>query len=70
MDHVRWDVFSQGPPNALFWHATIYIDDMIYGYATSHTKNGAQDEAAAKATSNLKREMGQTGQTGQTDVSG
>ncbi|KAG1741223.1 hypothetical protein EDD22DRAFT_1053457 [Suillus occidentalis] len=78
-DHVRWEVFSQGPPNALIWHATIYIDDMNYGYATSRTRAGAQDQAAAMATSSLDREtgqtgqmrqMGQTGQMGQTDVSG
>ncbi|KAG2756324.1 hypothetical protein P692DRAFT_20948959 [Suillus brevipes Sb2] len=57
MDHVRWEVYSQGPPNALTWHATIYIDDMNYGYASWHTKNGAQDEAARKALYNLQREF-------------
>ncbi|KIK47629.1 hypothetical protein CY34DRAFT_799142 [Suillus luteus UH-Slu-Lm8-n1] len=55
-DHVRWEVYSQGPPNALTWHATIYIDDMNHGYAQSRTRGGAQDEAARQAYNNLKRE--------------
>ncbi|KAG2103011.1 hypothetical protein BD769DRAFT_1506521 [Suillus cothurnatus] len=55
-EHVRWEVHSQGPPNALIWHATVYIDDMNYGYATSGTRGGAQDEAARKACDNLRRE--------------
>ncbi|KAG1813189.1 uncharacterized protein BJ212DRAFT_1367083 [Suillus subaureus] len=55
-DHVRWEIYSQGPPNASTWHATVYIDDMNYGYASSNTRGGAQDEAARQAYDHLKRE--------------
>ncbi|KAG2044550.1 hypothetical protein BDR03DRAFT_244773 [Suillus americanus] len=55
-DHVRWEIYSQGPPNALIWHATIYIDDMNYGYASSRTVACAQDDAAETAYNYLKRE--------------
>ncbi|KAG1774015.1 hypothetical protein EV702DRAFT_1200742 [Suillus placidus] len=55
-DHVTWEIYSQGPPNALTWHATIYIDDMNYGYASSRTAGGAQDFAAKTAYNHLKRE--------------
>ncbi|KAG1757057.1 hypothetical protein EDB19DRAFT_1900612 [Suillus lakei] len=55
-DHVRWEVYSQGPPNALTWHATIYIDDMNYGYASAPTRGAAQDMAAKQAYNHLRRE--------------
>ncbi|KAG2367685.1 hypothetical protein BDR07DRAFT_1392653 [Suillus spraguei] len=54
-DHVRWEIYSQGPANDLTWHATLFIDDMNYGHASSRTKGGAQDEAADIACDNLKR---------------
>ncbi|KAG2149493.1 hypothetical protein BD769DRAFT_1406486 [Suillus cothurnatus] len=56
-EHVKWEVESRGPPNNLTWYATVYIDDMNYGYGTSHTRGGAQDEAAKMACDNLRREM-------------
>ncbi|KAG2155676.1 hypothetical protein DEU56DRAFT_906852 [Suillus clintonianus] len=55
-DHVRWEVYSQGPPNALTWYATIYIDDMNYGYASARTRGDAQDMAAQQAYNHLRRE--------------
>ncbi|KAG1836588.1 hypothetical protein DFJ58DRAFT_729157 [Suillus subalutaceus] len=55
-DHVRWEVYSQGPPNNLIWDATVYIDDMNYGHAASPTRGGAQDEAAGQAYDFLRRE--------------
>ncbi|KAG1857604.1 hypothetical protein C8R48DRAFT_775525 [Suillus tomentosus] len=56
-DHVRWEVYSHGPPNALTWYATVYIDDMNHGHASSHTRGGAQDEAAKQAYNYLRAEM-------------
>ncbi|KAG1813193.1 uncharacterized protein BJ212DRAFT_1482663 [Suillus subaureus] len=55
-DHLRWEVYSQGPPNALTWHATVYIDDMNHGYASSNTRGGAKDTAAETAYNHLKYE--------------
>jgi hypothetical protein len=54
--HVAWRVYSQGPPDNLTWHATVYIDDMNYGYATARTSGGAQDRAANMASNYLRRE--------------
>ncbi|KAG1882891.1 kinase-like domain-containing protein [Suillus subluteus] len=70
-DHVRWEIYSQGPLHALTWHATVYIDDMIYGRGTARTRGGAQDQAAMQAAGILDRD-GETraGRTGQMDVSG
>ncbi|KAG1813191.1 uncharacterized protein BJ212DRAFT_1367093 [Suillus subaureus] len=56
-EHVRWEIHSQGPPNALTWYATVYIDDMNYGHASYRTVGGAQDNAAAMAYKHLKREI-------------
>ncbi|KAG2076778.1 hypothetical protein BDR04DRAFT_1148506 [Suillus decipiens] len=55
-DHFRWEFDRQGPANDPTWHATIFIDDMNYGQASSPTKRGAQDEAASIAYNKLKRE--------------
>ncbi|KAG1728312.1 hypothetical protein EDB19DRAFT_1747218 [Suillus lakei] len=55
-DHVRWEVYSQGPPNSLTWHTNFYIDDMNYGYASAPTRASAQELAAHQAYNNLKRE--------------
>lgn len=55
-DHVRWEVYSQGPPNATTWYATIYIDDQNFGYASAPTRGAAQDAAAQQAYEHLKRE--------------
>ncbi|KAG2138683.1 uncharacterized protein EDB93DRAFT_711902 [Suillus bovinus] len=55
-DHVRWEVYPQGPPNALTWYATIYIDDLNYSYASAPTRGAAQDAAAQQACENLKRD--------------
>ncbi|KAG2118124.1 uncharacterized protein F5147DRAFT_768261 [Suillus discolor] len=55
-DHVTWDVHSQGPPNALTWYATVYIDDIKHGDAASKTRGGAQDEAARQAYNWLRNE--------------
>ncbi|KAG1886021.1 hypothetical protein F4604DRAFT_1917700 [Suillus subluteus] len=55
-DHLRWETYSQGPPNALTWYATVYIDDMNHGHASSNTVGGAQDSAAQTAYNYLKRE--------------
>ncbi|KAG2138684.1 uncharacterized protein EDB93DRAFT_1253233 [Suillus bovinus] len=54
--HVRWEVYSRGPANALTWYATVYINDMNYGTASSHNKSGAQDDAARQARDNWRRE--------------
>ncbi|KAG1727182.1 uncharacterized protein EDB91DRAFT_1350368 [Suillus paluster] len=56
LDHVRWEVFSQGPPSCLTWFATIYIDDMNHGYAQARTRGAAQDSAAYQAYNHLRRE--------------
>ncbi|KAG2367687.1 hypothetical protein BDR07DRAFT_1478792 [Suillus spraguei] len=53
---VKWEIYSQGPANDLTWHATIYINDMNHGYASSRIKGDAQDEAADIACDNLIRE--------------
>ncbi|KAG1836589.1 hypothetical protein DFJ58DRAFT_846896 [Suillus subalutaceus] len=29
LEHVTWEVYSQGPPNALTWNATVYSKLMI-----------------------------------------
>ncbi|KAG2346940.1 hypothetical protein BDR05DRAFT_759542 [Suillus weaverae] len=55
-NHVRWEVCSQGPPNNLTWHATLYIDDMNYGYASSRSRGWAQDQTALYAYNYLRRE--------------
>ncbi|KAG2149494.1 hypothetical protein BD769DRAFT_338738 [Suillus cothurnatus] len=55
-DHVQWEVYPQGPPNNLTWHATVYIDDMKHGEASSRTRGGAQDNAAEQAYKHLKNE--------------
>lgn len=55
-DHIRWEVYSQGPPNASTWYATIYIDDLNYSHASAHTRGGAQDAAAQQAYEHLKQE--------------
>ncbi|KAG0707580.1 hypothetical protein DFH29DRAFT_632461 [Suillus ampliporus] len=55
-DHVRWEIFSQGPPNSLTWFATIYIDDMNYGHASARTRGAALDMAAQQACTYLRRE--------------
>jgi hypothetical protein len=55
-NHIRWEVHSQGPPNSLTWYATVYIDDMNYGYASHRTAGGAQDSAAETAYNYLTRE--------------
>ncbi|KAG2350916.1 hypothetical protein BDR05DRAFT_955053 [Suillus weaverae] len=60
-DHVVWEVYSQGPPNDLIWHATVYIDDINHGYASSRTVSGAQDSAAKTAYNHLKREISSRG---------
>ncbi|KAG2122940.1 kinase-like domain-containing protein [Suillus clintonianus] len=54
--HILWEVYSQGPPNALTWYAKIYIDDMNYGHASSRTKGAAQDAAAMMALNRLRKE--------------
>ncbi|KAG1793889.1 uncharacterized protein HD556DRAFT_1443270 [Suillus plorans] len=56
-DHVRWDVYSRGSPNALTWYATVYIDDINHGDASSRTRGGAQDEAAKQAYNWLRYEV-------------
>ncbi|KAG2044549.1 hypothetical protein BDR03DRAFT_939423 [Suillus americanus] len=53
-EHVRWEVYPQGPPNAIMWCATIYIDDMECGRASAPTRNAAQDAAAQQAYEKLK----------------
>lgn len=55
-DHVRWEVYSQGPLNATTWYATIYIDDLNYGHASASTRSAAQDAAAQQAYETLKGE--------------
>ncbi|KAG1904593.1 uncharacterized protein F5891DRAFT_1184016 [Suillus fuscotomentosus] len=55
-DHVRWEVNSQGPPNALVWYASVYIDDMNYGTASTRTRGGALDGAAEQACEHLSHE--------------
>ncbi|KAG1754768.1 uncharacterized protein EDB91DRAFT_251189 [Suillus paluster] len=55
-DHVQWDVSSKGPPNCPTWSATIYVDDMKYGYAQARTRGAAQDSAAQQACDHLRRE--------------
>ncbi|KAG2030802.1 hypothetical protein BDR03DRAFT_973980 [Suillus americanus] len=55
-DHIKWEVYSQGPPNDLTWHTTIYIDDLNYGYASAGTRSDAQDKAADIACTYLSRE--------------
>jgi hypothetical protein len=35
-EHVRWEVYSQGPPNALIWHATVYSKG-FWGVKFVHT---------------------------------
>lgn len=54
--HIRWETHSQGRPNDLTWHATVYIDDMNYGYASSSTVGNAQDRAAEAAYNYLRLE--------------
>ncbi|KAG2367681.1 hypothetical protein BDR07DRAFT_1478788 [Suillus spraguei] len=54
--HVRWECEQQGPANNPTWYATVFIDDMNYGHASSRTKSGAQNEAADIAYDNLIRE--------------
>ncbi|KAG1722539.1 kinase-like domain-containing protein [Suillus paluster] len=53
-EHVRWELFFQGPPHALTWMATIYIHDMNYGYGQAATKGAAQDKAAMMALERLQ----------------
>ncbi|KAG1886020.1 hypothetical protein F4604DRAFT_1724161 [Suillus subluteus] len=53
-EHVKWEVYSQGPPNATMWYATIYIDDVNYGHASAPTRSAAQDAAAQQAYEKLK----------------
>ncbi|KAG0697195.1 hypothetical protein DFH29DRAFT_947373 [Suillus ampliporus] len=52
-DHVRWEVVPRGPPHALIWRATIYIDGFIYGDASACTRSEAQDSAAMMALMTL-----------------
>ncbi|KAG2076788.1 hypothetical protein BDR04DRAFT_1148512 [Suillus decipiens] len=54
--HIRWETHSQGRANNLIWHATVYIDDMNYGYASSSTVGNAQDRAAEAAYNYLTLE--------------
>ncbi|KAG2050653.1 hypothetical protein BDR06DRAFT_1011141 [Suillus hirtellus] len=54
--HIRWEVYSQGPPNALTWHATIFIGDQNYSYASAITRGAAQDAAAQQACERLRRD--------------
>ncbi|KAG2050652.1 hypothetical protein BDR06DRAFT_1011140 [Suillus hirtellus] len=55
-NHVKWEVNSRGLPNALTWYATVYIDDMNHGHASSHTRGGALDGAAEQACKYLKHD--------------
>ncbi|KAG1757059.1 hypothetical protein EDB19DRAFT_7853 [Suillus lakei] len=55
-EHLRWEVYSQGPPNNLTWSATIYIDDQNYGRASAPTRGAAQDTAAQQAYNHLRQE--------------
>ncbi|KAG1774017.1 hypothetical protein EV702DRAFT_1200744 [Suillus placidus] len=55
-DRIRWEVYSQGPPNSSTWYATIYIDDQNYSYASAPTRGAAQDAAAQQAYEHLTRE--------------
>jgi serine/threonine protein kinase len=51
--HVRWQVYSEGPADALTWYAEVFIDDMRYGHGTSRTRGGAKNNAAMMAVSHL-----------------
>ncbi|KAG1718025.1 hypothetical protein EDB19DRAFT_1044669 [Suillus lakei] len=53
--HLRWEVYSQGSPNALTWYAAIYIYDVDYGHGTAHTRGAAQDAAAMMALKHLQK---------------
>ncbi|KAG1904594.1 uncharacterized protein F5891DRAFT_1184017 [Suillus fuscotomentosus] len=59
-NHVRWEVYSEGPPNASTWYATIFVDDQNYSYASAPTRGAAQDAAAQQACERLRRD-GSTG---------
>ncbi|KAG2076781.1 hypothetical protein BDR04DRAFT_623880 [Suillus decipiens] len=39
--HVRWDIYSQGPPNDLTWHATIYSKVDPWGVKDMYTNQYA-----------------------------
>ncbi|KAG0696882.1 kinase-like domain-containing protein [Suillus ampliporus] len=69
-DHVRWELFAQGPPHALTWTATIYIDDMNYGYGQAAMKGAAQERAATMALELLQRKFADSGVKLPRDVPG
>ncbi|KAJ8588966.1 hypothetical protein M405DRAFT_230359 [Rhizopogon salebrosus TDB-379] len=53
--HVRWDFVSAGPPNAITWNCTVYINDEVYGVGEGHSKGASRDAAARHVLETLER---------------